>query len=58
MMQYMSSIAGVAILSILITRLLIPISHLVGLLDRPSDRKTHAGAIPLIVVFLFIYLSS
>jgi len=27
MMQYMSSIAGVAILSILITRLLIPISH-------------------------------
>jgi integrase len=41
MMQYMSSIAGVAILRILITRLLIPISHLVGLLDRPSDRKNH-----------------
>ena len=57
MMQYMSSIAGVAILSILITRLLIPISHLVGLLDRPSDRKTHAGAIPLIGG-ISIYLSA
>jgi UDP-GlcNAc:undecaprenyl-phosphate GlcNAc-1-phosphate transferase len=48
MMQYLPSIAGVAILSILITRILIPLSHIFGLLDRPSDRKTHIGSIPLI----------
>ena len=35
MMHYLPSIAGVAVLSILITRMLIPISHAVGLLDRP-----------------------
>ena len=48
MMQYLPSIAGVAILSILITRILIPLSHVFGLLDLPSDRKTHTGSIPLI----------
>ena len=56
MMQYMTSIAGVAVLSILITRLLIPISHVVGLLDRPSGRKAHSGAVPLIGG-ISIYLS-
>ena len=56
MMHYLPSIAGVAILSILITRMLIPISHAVGLLDRPLGRKVHSGAIPL-VGGISIYLS-
>jgi UDP-GlcNAc:undecaprenyl-phosphate GlcNAc-1-phosphate transferase len=51
-----SSFAGVAILSVVITRLLIPFSHTVGLLDRPSERKAHRGAIPL-VGGISIYLS-
>ena len=56
MMQYLPSIAGVAVLSILITRALIPISHLMGLLDRPSERKHHIDNIPLIGG-ISIYLS-
>ena len=56
MMQYLPSIAGVALLSILITRLLIPVSHLVGLLDQPNERKLHLGAVPLIGG-ISIYLS-
>jgi len=56
MMQYLPSIAGVAILSILITRMLIPLSYVFGLLDQPSDRKTHTGSIPLIGG-ISIYLS-
>ena len=48
MMHYLPSIAGVAVLSILITRTLIPMSHLMGPLDRPSERKAHMGTIPLI----------
>ena len=43
-----ASIAGVAVLSILITRMLIPLSHAVGLLDRPLGRKVHSGAVPLV----------
>jgi UDP-GlcNAc:undecaprenyl-phosphate GlcNAc-1-phosphate transferase len=56
MMHYLPSIAGVAVLSILITRMLIPLSHAVGLLDRPLGRKVHSGAIPL-VGGISIYLS-
>lgn len=48
MMQYIPPIAGVAILSILIIRMLIPLSHAFGLLDRPNHRKTHTGTVPLI----------
>jgi UDP-GlcNAc:undecaprenyl-phosphate GlcNAc-1-phosphate transferase len=56
MMHYLPSIAAVAVLSILITRMLIPLSHAVGLLDRPLGRKVHSGAIPL-VGGISIYLS-
>ena len=56
MMHYLPSFAGVAILSILITRMLIPFSHVVGLIDRPTERKTHTGAVPL-VGGISIYLS-
>ena len=56
MMHYLPSIAGVAVLSILITRMLIPLSHAVGLLDRPLGRKVHSGAVPL-VGGISIYLS-
>ena len=48
MMQYIPPIAGVAVLSILMIRMLIPLSHVFGLLDRPGRRKTHTGTIPLI----------
>jgi UDP-GlcNAc:undecaprenyl-phosphate GlcNAc-1-phosphate transferase len=56
MMQYLPSLAGVAIISFLITRLLIPLSHTFGLLDRPDRRKAHIGSIPLIGG-ISIYLS-
>ena len=56
MMHYLPSIAGVAVLSILITRMLIPLAHAVGLLDRPLGRKVHSGAVPL-VGGISIYLS-
>jgi UDP-GlcNAc:undecaprenyl-phosphate GlcNAc-1-phosphate transferase len=49
MVQYLPSLAGVAIVSILLTRMLIPLSHITGLLDRPDSRKAHIGSIPLIV---------
>ena len=55
-MHYSPSIAGVAVLSILITRMLTPISHAVVLLDRPLGRKVHSGAVPL-VGGISIYLS-
>lgn len=61
MLQYLPPIAGVAILSILITRMLIPFSHAFGLLDRPTDRKTHIGSIPLIggiSIYLTVVISS
>lgn len=61
MMHYLPSLAGVAALSFLIIRLLIPISHTIGLLDRPSKRKNHSGAIPLIggiSIYLSVILSS
>ena len=56
MMQYLPSLAGVAFVSILLTRMLIPLSHAVGLLDRPNKRKSHVGSIPLIGG-ISIYLS-
>ena len=56
MMQYLPSLAGVALLSFLVTHLLIPISHLTGLIDRPDERKVHHGAVPL-VGGIAIYLS-
>lgn len=56
MLHMWSSFAGVAILSVVIIRLLIPFSHAVGLLDRPSERKAHKGTIPL-VGGISIYLS-
>lgn len=61
MLQYLPPLAGVVILSILITRMLIPVSHVVGLLDRPTDRKTHTGSIPLIggiSIYLTVVISS
>jgi len=48
MMHYLPSLAGVAVLSVLITIMLIPMSHLMGLLNRLSDRKAHMGTVPLI----------
>ena len=56
MMQYLPSLAGVAIISFLLTRMLIPLSHFMGLLDRPDNRKAHTGSIPLIGG-ISIYLS-
>jgi UDP-GlcNAc:undecaprenyl-phosphate GlcNAc-1-phosphate transferase len=56
MLQYLPSLAGVAIVSFLLTRLLIPLSHFTGLLDRPDNRKAHIGSIPLIGG-ISIYLS-
>ena len=56
MMQYLPSLAGVAIVSFLLTRMLIPLSHFTGLLDRPDRRKAHTGSIPLIGG-ISIYLS-
>lgn len=56
MMQYLPSLAGVAIISFLFTRMLIPLSHFTGLLDRPDKRKAHTGSIPL-VGGISIYLS-
>lgn len=56
MMQYLPSLAGVAFISFLLTQMLIPLSHLVGLLDRPDKRKAHIGSIPLIGG-ISIYLS-
>jgi UDP-GlcNAc:undecaprenyl-phosphate GlcNAc-1-phosphate transferase len=56
MMQYLPSLAGVAIVSFLLTRMLIPLSHITGLLDRPDRRKAHTGSIPLIGG-ISIYLS-
>ncbi len=56
MMQYLPSLAGVAIISFLLTRMLIPLSHFMGLLDRPDNRKVHTGSIPLIGG-ISIYLS-
>jgi UDP-GlcNAc:undecaprenyl-phosphate GlcNAc-1-phosphate transferase len=38
MIQYLPSLAGVALLSFAFTKLLIPISHATGLLDRPQGR--------------------
>lgn len=61
MMHYLPSLAGVAVLSVLITRMLIPMSHLMGLLDRPSDRKAHMGTVPLIggiSIYLSVVISS
>jgi|GEM_PF-821998 UDP-GlcNAc:undecaprenyl-phosphate GlcNAc-1-phosphate transferase len=45
MMQYLPSLAGVAIVSFIITRSLIPLSHIAGLLDRPDSRKCHIGSV-------------
>ena len=56
MIQYLPSLAGVALVSYTLTKLLIPISHLAGLLDRPDGRKVHLGSIPL-VGGIAIYLS-
>ena len=56
MIQYLPSLAGVALLSFAFTKLLIPISHATGLLDRPQGRKVHLGAVPL-VGGISIYLS-
>ena len=56
MMQFMPSLARVAFISFLLTQMLIPLSHLVGLLDRPDKRKAHIGSIPL-VGGISIYLS-
>ena len=61
MMQYLPSIAGVAVLSVVITRILILHSHLVGLLDRPTDRKAHICTVPLaggISIYLSVVISS
>jgi UDP-GlcNAc:undecaprenyl-phosphate GlcNAc-1-phosphate transferase len=56
MIQYLPSLAGVALLSFAFTKLLIPISHAAGLLDHPQGRKVHQGAVPL-VGGISIYLS-
>ena len=56
MIQYLPSLAGVALLSFAVTKLLIPISHATGLLDHPQGRKEHLGAVPL-VGGISIYLS-
>ena len=56
MIQYLPSLAGVACLSFIMTRMLIPISHITGLVDRPDDRKIHLGSVPLIGG-IAIYLS-
>ena len=56
MIQYLPSLAGVALLSFAFTKLLIPISHATGLLDRPQGRKAHHGTVPL-VGGIAIYLS-
>ena len=56
MIRYLPSLAGVALLSFAFTKLLIPISHATGLLDRPQGRKVHLGAVPL-VGGISIYLS-
>ena len=45
MMQYLPSLAGVAIVSFIITRSLIPLSHIAGLLYRPDSRKCHIGSV-------------
>jgi UDP-GlcNAc:undecaprenyl-phosphate GlcNAc-1-phosphate transferase len=61
MMQYLPSLAGVAALSFIIIKLMIPLSHSIGLLDRPSKRKNHSGAIPLIggiCIYLTVFFSS
>jgi hypothetical protein len=39
MIQYLPSLAGVALLSFAFTKLLIPLSHSTGLIDRPDSRK-------------------
>ena len=31
------------------------LSHIMGLLDRPTDRKAHIGTVPLVAAFLSIY---
>ncbi len=56
MVQYLPSLAGVALISFAFTKLLIPLSHATGLLDRPDSRKQHLGAVPL-VGGIAIYLS-
>lgn len=56
MIQYLPSLAGVALLSFAFTKLLIPISHATGLLDHPQGRKKHTGTVPL-VGGISIYLS-
>ena len=55
------SLAGVAGLSVLITRMLMPMSHLMGLLERHSDSKGHMGIVPLtsrITIYLSVVTSS
>ncbi|MDG1079082.1 MAG: hypothetical protein P8P12_02960 [Porticoccaceae bacterium] len=56
MIQYLPSLAGVALLSFAFTKLLIPLSHSTGLIDRPDSRKQHLGSVPL-VGGIAIYLS-
>ena len=48
MVQYLPSLAGVVLISFAFTKLLIPISHATGLLDRPDSRKQHLGSVPLV----------
>jgi UDP-GlcNAc:undecaprenyl-phosphate GlcNAc-1-phosphate transferase len=60
-MHYLPPLAGVAVLSVLITRMLIPMTHLMWLLDRPSGRKAHMGIVPLlsgISIYLSVVISS
>tara|TARA_B110000879_G_scaffold136838_1_gene178682 strand:- start:394 stop:1158 length:765 start_codon:yes stop_codon:yes gene_type:complete len=56
MIQYLPSLAGVALISFAFTKLLIPLSHATDLLDRPDKRKQHLGPVPL-VGGIGIYLS-
>ena len=61
MIQYLPSIASVALLSFTLTKLFIPVSHIAGLLDRPDTRKRHLGSIPMIggiVTYLSVLFSA
>ena len=55
--QIAPSVVVVALMSLMLTKLLIPISHWLGLLDHPDHHnKKHSGTIPLIGGVM-IYLS-
>ena len=47
MVQYLPSMAGVAVLSVIVNIILMPHTHLMGLLDRPTDSEALEGTVPL-----------